>query len=350
VVLVIGVVERCLEHGQHPIGTGAALANFLIGGWLRPVLRLVALGAALPSLYVRVTDKGQKSFVLVRRYPGSKNPTPRTLGEYGAMTLNQARVKARQWLDMLARGFDPAIQEEQSRSAELTRQVDTFAAVFEDFVKRHLSTLRTGWDVEVAMRRVLLPKWGKRPISTINRKDVIAAVYEVYDGGAPVSANRLLAYVKTFFAWCVERGRLDASPAALVKKPAKERSRDRVLTSAEIKFIWNACEGCGAVGRAVRFMLCTAARRGEVGGVTWAEIDRSARLWRLPSSRTKVAKSHELPLNDAALECLGEVRGQFVFSNDGGATAINGWSKAKAKLDRLVAEEHPDAVRDTCTI
>ena len=45
--LVVGVVERGLQHRQHPIGTGAALANFLVGGWLGPVLRLVAFGAAL---------------------------------------------------------------------------------------------------------------------------------------------------------------------------------------------------------------------------------------------------------------------------------------------------------------
>src|SRR5262249_57810912 len=41
------MIERSLEHRQHPIRAGAALANFLVGGWLGPILRLVTLGAAL---------------------------------------------------------------------------------------------------------------------------------------------------------------------------------------------------------------------------------------------------------------------------------------------------------------
>jgi integrase len=105
------------------------------------------------------------------------------------------------------------------------------------------------------MRRVLLPVWGTLPLAVITRKHVIEVVYRVHDGGSPVSANRLLAYIKTFFSWAVQRGKVDSSPASLVKKPAKERARDYVLADPELRAIWRACEWLGAFGRAVQFMV-----------------------------------------------------------------------------------------------
>jgi len=72
--------------------------------------RDVYLDTLVPGLALRVTDnkKGHKSFVLIARYPQQpKNPSPRSLGTYGAITLDQARDKARAWLAMIDKGIDP---------------------------------------------------------------------------------------------------------------------------------------------------------------------------------------------------------------------------------------------------
>ena len=68
--------------------------------------------AVVPGLGVRTSAKGRRTFVLVARYPGSRNPTRRALGVYGELTLEQAREKARTWLEMLRKGIDPAAAEE----------------------------------------------------------------------------------------------------------------------------------------------------------------------------------------------------------------------------------------------
>src|SRR6516165_10340866 len=60
----------------------------------------------VPGLAVRVMPSGVRSFVLVARFPGSRNPTRRSLGAYGALTLQKAREKARTWLQMIERGVD----------------------------------------------------------------------------------------------------------------------------------------------------------------------------------------------------------------------------------------------------
>ena len=68
----------------------------------------LAWDAVVPGMAVRVTTTGQKSFVLVTRYPGSPNPTARSLGKAGVITLEDARAKAREWLKLIAAGTDPA--------------------------------------------------------------------------------------------------------------------------------------------------------------------------------------------------------------------------------------------------
>src|SRR6476619_5588691 len=62
--------------------------------------------ALVPGLAVSVTDKGAKTYVLYTRYPGSGSPARRALGEVGALTLAEARDKARGWLALIQRGID----------------------------------------------------------------------------------------------------------------------------------------------------------------------------------------------------------------------------------------------------
>ena len=73
---------------------------------LKPPRKLV-WDATVPGFAVRVTDNGAKTFVLVGRF-SSRNPTARAIGKVGAISLEEARSKAREWLDLVAKGQDPA--------------------------------------------------------------------------------------------------------------------------------------------------------------------------------------------------------------------------------------------------
>jgi hypothetical protein len=111
--------------------------------------RRIEWDGAVPGFAVRVTDKlreGRKAlarsvtFVLVARYPGSTNPAPRAIGEYGAITLEAARAKARTWIELLAKGIDPKIAEERQRQEEQRRRANSFASVAEDFIREKASS------------------------------------------------------------------------------------------------------------------------------------------------------------------------------------------------------------------
>lgn len=98
----------------------------------RPGQRFAVADAQVPGLKVRVTDKGAKSFILWRRYPGAKNSAAaRSLGKVGELTLADARKKAQAWLALLAQGKDPSVEDAASAT--------TFGAAVEDYLARHVA-------------------------------------------------------------------------------------------------------------------------------------------------------------------------------------------------------------------
>src|SRR6516162_4747316 len=84
----------------------------------------------VPGLGLRVTDRGAKSFVVYRRWGGSA-PARRTLGSHKALTLAEARDRAREWIALAERGIDPAAQRRAAMVAEQRRRHTTFQAVTE---------------------------------------------------------------------------------------------------------------------------------------------------------------------------------------------------------------------------
>jgi integrase len=225
-----------------------------------------------------------------KRDSGSSNPTARRIGTYPAMTLAQARQVARDWRDDISKGVDPKVKEAERLREEARRRADTFAAAFAVYAEEKLGRLRTGAEVQSAIERYAMPKWGQRPISGLRRADVKELIRNVHKD-APIGANRLLSYLKTFFAWAAEEELIEASPAAVVKPLADEVKRDRVLSDAEIRAVWEACGALGVFGRAFKFMLVTGQRRSEVGGMTWVEIDHDKRLWTLPRERASRSRA-----------------------------------------------------------
>src|SRR5436309_1833892 len=82
--------------------------------------------AVVPGLAVNVLPSGLKRFVLIKRFPGARNPTRRVLGAYGALSLEAARNKARAWLELIARGVDPRAEAEREQRAQERKRRTTF--------------------------------------------------------------------------------------------------------------------------------------------------------------------------------------------------------------------------------
>ena len=318
-----------------------------------PGKRTIVFDAQVPGFGIRVTERSTEeckgSFVLVTRYPGSRNPAPRRIGDYPVMSLAEAREVAREWRRDLAKGIDPKEKAAEAAREQRRLRANTFGAAFASFAEDHLKTLRTGAAVEASVRNHVFPALESRPMREIRRSEIFALINRLKKE-SPIAANRVLAYLKKFFAWALENEMVDDLPVASIKRPTaeKDRERERVLADWEIRALWRACGEMAAFGRAFRFMLATGQRRSEVGAATWAEIDRGEALWTLGKVRTKAKRLHDVPLSRIALSVIEDCPkiGDFVFASgrsgvaregqDPGPVALSGWGKAKERLDELM--------------
>jgi hypothetical protein len=267
-----------------------------------------------------VTERGAKSFVLkYRAGSGRAAPTRRvTIGRYGSpWTVEQARGEAKRLLGEVAHGRDPAAERAAKRRGADGRR--TVAAVVEDWLRRDQAERRTVDEVRRIMAREVLPYIGQMPIAAVRKRDVIEVVDRVADR-APIRANRVLARVKRLFRWAADRDMIEVDPAAHVLRRAAERPRDRVLADAELRAVWRAAERLGDhYGAGVRLLVVTGARRGEVFGLRWSEVDRAAACVHLPAERSKVGQPRDIPLSPLAMGVLDElpVRGEFALTARG---------------------------------
>jgi integrase len=141
-----------------------------------------------------------------------------------------------------------------------------------------------------------------------------------------------------------------ANPFAHLPVTKSVAKRERVLTDDEIGEIWRAA-GTVSVpyGTIIRILVLTGQRRGEVAGMTWGELSDDRSVWTMPGQRTKNGVTHVVPLSAPARDLIrgllpGDSNQVKRIASDAlvlpgaASTPFSGWSKAKAALDRAVAE------------
>jgi integrase len=340
--------------------------------------RLAIADGALPGFACRVSKRGRIYFSF--RYRIGNQQQRVALGKYPAISLADARDKAREIINTLDKGIDPIEAHRIAAAAHEYTLGEVAEKFFTDYLKARMR--RSAGDVERLMRNDLISALGKRPIKSIERRDIrnllekalnraresaakrvlnkaaedekaraeeegrtaniqsaqIAAgeAANKASQGAGYNANRLLAHARKFFNWAMEQDYVSANPCAGLKKLKEEIARDRVLSDEEIVAVWNACEDTGIMGDVTKLLFLTGARLGEVSGMRWSELDETAGMWRLPRERTKNGREHSVPLPAKARAIiLAQARIEncdYVFSTTG-HSSYSGFSKFKRALD-----------------
>ncbi|GGD42099.1 tyrosine-type recombinase/integrase [Sinisalibacter lacisalsi] len=297
---------------------------------------------ALSGLYLVVQPSGAKSWALRYRFAGK--PKKLTLGRWPIMGVADARSAASRAIEAVERGQDPGAEKQRAKAAKLEAALserDKIKTLMEQYAKRHLANLKSGATVKRELERHVVSAWGDRDIHEISRRDVIDLLDTIVDTGRATTANRVRAYLSKFFSWAVEREIVDASPTAGVKAPAKEVSRDRVLSDDEIRWFWKACEAEGQPwGPLGLTLLLTGQRLGEAAGMTDSEIDGG--LWRLSAARTKNGRAHDVPISEAVMGVLGDIEriagdAGYIHTTTG-AAPLSGFHKGRNHIADRMAE------------
>jgi integrase len=184
----------------------------------------------------------------------------------------------------------------------------------------------------------------------VRRADINRVIDRSLGEGKLYMANRVHRTLQVLFKWAFSRGEIDENPCVGVRPPAKDRARDRTLSDAELKRIWEQLPILRFQGAAaIKLLLLTGQRLQEVVGAKWSEIDFERAVWTLPTNepgRSKKRRSaHLVPLSNAAVSILADLKktnGAFstVFEPPAGrrdrAPTRNLVSGAKAQLDEAL--------------
>jgi integrase len=330
--------------------------------------------AGCAGLYLVVQPSGARSWALRYRYldktrkltlgpvltmaSGEAEPDDVEIGT--PLTLAAARKLAQDELHKLKLGRDPAADKKHgiatSKSEAVRRAADSVEALAARFLKQHVEAKNrsaTLGQVRRILNKEVLPRWKGRSVHDIGKKEVVALLDAIAED-RPILANRTLAIVRKWFNWMFAKDIIKTlSPCAGVEPPAKENSRERVLTESEIRSLWIASDQIGhPFGPFLKLLVLTGQRRSEVAGMCWSEIDADKRIWTLPGERTKNGQTHTVPFSpqawaiiEAASQTNGDGDHDHILSTTG-KTAISGFSRAKRQLDKIMALRKPWSYHD----
>src|SRR5262249_26446273 len=250
----------------------------------------------LPGHYLVLQPSGARSFAVRYRLGGRSRKY--TVGPYPAIDLKTARVLASQALRGVGEGRDRGREKIAARS----EQADTFEAVAKQFVELHCRRANRPRTIEGTQQLLdlhVLPRWRRRLIKEITRRDVLDLLDSLVAGGRPGAAHPAPTAIPQLFHWAVERDIIAVSPCARRQPPTPEQARDRVLNDNELGNVWRAADQLGGpFGVLVKLLMLTGQRRDEVARMTWREVDLASRLWTLPKERSKNGQPHDIPLSD----------------------------------------------------
>jgi integrase len=311
---------------------------------------LELVDGAVAGLRVRLTPRGELLWSLSARIEGRR----RRIALGRGLRLAEARRKAEDARSRIASGEDPAEAQRarKERRKAAGQGIGTLGSVIAAYYEQGPgATLRSGASARALVERVFVDHLSRAGL------DVRASELQlVIDGWRSKSSGRhCAAYFRPVMRWAAKRGLMTKGEP--LEGPPLGETRQPVLTHDEVGKLLRVF-GWRSHSAAARFMLLTGARRDEVCGATWSEIEDG--LWTIPGSRRKdtrptarrAKEDHVIPLSPQALALLERLErgepGDLVFAGERGARLSN-WPRWSAKMEkRLGFDVSPHALRRTC--
>jgi integrase len=342
------------------------------------------------GLYLVIQPSGARSWALRFRKPNG-DPAKLTLGPVDLsggvtevpvigmpLTLTAARALATEVHRQRALDRDVVADhkaERHRRSIAVEEgAANTYAALARRYIDEHAHPRTRRWRETSRLLGFIYPRdggeptitkgglaerWHDRPVREIDSHDIWTVTDEARklgvpgiearnDGVSEARARALFSALSSMFGWLRRQRRIEINPCTGVDRPSPPAARERVLTPAEVRWLWRACDHVDAprvpgaprpFGVVFRLLLLTGARLNEVAGLRREELAEDG-TWHIPGHRTKNHRPHVVPLPPLAREIIAGVKSKpgkagLVFTTTG-ETAPSGWSRMKDRLDALM--------------
>ena len=284
------------------------------------------------GLTLRVGAGWKRSWVL--RYVWQGKAAAMGLGSYPAVGLREARALAADRRAEIAEGKKPAGARESARMPAPTKP--TFRHMAEEVITLRRPTWSSDRHAKQwveSLTNHAYPFIGDQLMEDITSGDVLAMLAAIWNE-LPETSTRVKQRTQIVFDYAVAAGLRADNPVTAVGKALPRRSRlkehHKAVSYDGVPRAVVAIRQSTAnmvTQLALEFIILTAARTGEVRGMTWDEIDLQGATWTVPASRMKMRRAHRVPLSGRALEILREAQelgsGALVFPGTNGQALSN---------------------------
>lgn len=314
------------------------------------------------GLALRVYPKGQRAWVLRTMVAGKRREFG--LGGYPSVLPSSAKDRARATLDKIFSGLDPIEEKQRQRSA--LRAAKAKAVSFSKVAEQYIAQHEAGWKNPkhaaqwvTTLSTYAFPVIGSVTVASVDTPLVLKVLEPIWTEKTE-TASRLRGRIEVILDYATAKGLRDGPNPARWKGhlaltlPARRKvapvQHHAAIPVLEMPAFLKQLRGMdGVSARALEFLTLTAARSGEVRGMTWGEVDLKNKLWTVPASRMKAKREHRVPLSDAAwliLESIKRVNGvNLVFPGTRGG-ALSDMSLT-AVMRRMGVEAVPHGLRSS---
>lgn len=267
------------------------------------------------GLYLEVMPNGSRYWRFKYRFAGKEKRL--ALGVYPEVSLQQAREKHIQARRLLEEFIDPAAARKEARAAALLKAGITFELVAREWHEAYKERWSEGHGLTILHRLEMdiFPQIGSRPIGQISAPELLKSIRRIEDRGAHEMARRATQICGQVFRYAIVTGRAERNPAEDLKgalRPFRKGHFAAFESDALPAFLHkldrNDARLYPQTKLAVKLLMLTFVRTGELIGATWDEFSLDEGLWIIPAERMKMRRAHIVPLSRQAILILHQLR------------------------------------------
>ena len=265
------------------------------------------------GLYLEVMPNGSKYWRMKYRFANKENRL--SFGVYPEVSLAEAREKRDEARKILRNGIDPSQAKKEAKQINKLKAENSFYQIANEWHE----TKKTGWTPRHAhyvIRRLeadVFPALGDRPINQIKPPELLSVIRAIEKRGALDISHRALQTCGQIFRYAIATGRAEYNPSSELRGALKTPTKTNYshLKESELPEFFTklaAYDGFEQTRLAMKLLLLTFVRTGELRGAKWDEFNFETAEWRIPAERMKMREQHIVPLSKQAIELLQQIK------------------------------------------
>lgn len=275
------------------------------------------------GLSLQIEPKGSKGWRFRYRFEGKAKLL--SLGTYPKISLAEARKRRDDAQELLTAGINPSEMRKEKKLAQKDQLKNTFESITREWYQRRYDLWSESYRTEMiaTFEKDVFPYIGHRPIDAITPMELMGVLSRLEGRGATEKMRKVRQRCGEVWKYAIATGRAIANPApdlASIMKPHKKEHYPH-LKAEELPAFLTALQGYTGnvlVKLAMKLLILTGTRPGELRKAEWSEIDFEQAIWKIPSERMKMRRPHIVPLSSQAMDILKELKSmtsgyKFVF-------------------------------------